>query len=408
LAEQRNLLRTLIDNLPDAVFVKDTGGHVVLDNLAHARYLGFENPSASVGKTDFDCLSPEKAEQFRGAEIELLNTGKEFNGEENLTLKNGDTRWFRTTKVPLRDERGKIIGLAGINRDITERKKWESELQSLHKQLIETSRHAGMAEVATSVLHNVGNVLNSVNISASLVGEQARGSNLDRLGKVVQLLQENQSTLGQFLAQDEKGSQLISYLGALFDILKKENTTIQAEVEALNKNIEHIKKIVSMQQSYARVAGVIESVQPSELVEDSMRMHEAAFQRHCIRVVRDYSDSPKLQVDRHKVIQILVNLLGNAKYACDTNPPANRIIRVRVNSPASGRIRIEVLDNGVGIPAENLTRIFSYGFTTRKNGHGFGLHGGALAAKEMGGSLHAHSEGPGKGSSFVLELPVTQ
>jgi PAS domain S-box-containing protein len=408
LAEQRNLLRTLIDNLPDAVFVKDTEGRVILDNLAHARYLGFENPSDSVGKSDFDCLSPEKAEQFRNAEIELFNTGKEFDGEENLTLKNSDTRWFRTTKVPLRDERGKIIGLAGINRDITERKKWESELQSLHKQLLETSRHAGMAEVATSVLHNVGNVLNSVNVSASLVGEQVRDSNLDRLGKVVQLLQENQSNLARFFTQDEKGTKLISYLAALFDILKKENTTVQAEVEALTKNIEHIKKIVAMQQSYARVAGVVETVQPSELVEDSMRMHEAAFQRHCIRVVRDYSESPTLQVDRHKVIQILVNLLGNAKYACDTNPPANRIIRVRVNSPATDRIRIEVLDNGVGIPSENLTRIFSYGFTTRKNGHGFGLHGGALAAKEMGGSLRAHSDGPGKGSAFVLELPVSQ
>lgn len=408
LAEQRNLLRTLIDNLPDAVFVKDNEGRVIIDNLAHARYLGFESPADSIGKSDFDCLSPEKAEQFRAAEIDLIKSGKEFNGEENLTLKSGDTRWFRTTKVPLRDEHGKIIGLAGINRDITERKKWESELQLLHKQLLETSRHAGMAEVATSVLHNVGNVLNSVNISASLVGEQVRDSNLERLGKVVQLLQENQSNLGQFLTQDEKGAKLISYLAALFDILKKESATVQNEVEALTKNIEHIKKIVAMQQSYARVAGVIETVQPAELIEDSMRMHEAAFQRHCIRVVRDYSDAPKLQVDRHKVIQILVNLLGNAKYACDTNPPANRIIRVRVNSPTAERIRIEIADNGVGIPQENLTRIFSYGFTTRKNGHGFGLHGGALAAKEMGGSLQAHSEGPGKGATFILELPVSQ
>lgn len=406
LAEKRNLLRTLIDNLPDAVFVKDNEGRVIIDNLAHARYLGFANPDDTIGKTDFDCFPPDKAETFRRPEIELLKSGKEFNAEEHLTLANGETCWFRTTKVPLRDENGKIVGLAGINRDITERKKWEAETESLHKQLLETSRHAGMAEVATSVLHNVGNVLNSVNISASIVDEQVRSPNLDRLNKVILLLQENASDLSRFLTQDEKGTKLVSFMEALFVILKKERETVQHEVEALTKNVEHIKKIVTMQQSYARVAGVVEIINPSELIEDSIRMHEAAFHRHAIKLVRDYSDVPKFAVDRHKVIQILVNLLGNAKYACEVNKPTNRIIRISLSAVSTNRIRIEVIDNGMGIAAENLTKVFSYGFTTRKNGHGFGLHSGALAAKEMGGSLHARSEGRGHGAAFILELPT--
>src|SRR3569833_3187859 len=267
LAENRYLLRTLIDNLPDAVFVKETDGRVIIDNLAHAQYLGFDDPAHTIGKTDFDCFPREKAEQFRRAEIELIHSGQEYNGEENLKLANGDTCWFRTTKVPLRDERGKIIGLAGINRDITERKKWESELESLHKQLLETSRHAGMAEVATSVLHNVGNVLNSVNVSASVVGEQVRSSNLERLSKVISLLEENRSDLSGFFKQEEKGKKLISFLEALFIILKKERETVQNEVEALTKNVEHIKKIVSLQQSYAKVSGVIEINPPVDLLE---------------------------------------------------------------------------------------------------------------------------------------------
>ena len=406
LAEKRNLLRTLIDNLPDAVFVKDTEGRVIIDNLAHARYLGFNDPTETIGKSDFDCFPREKAELFRKPELALLQSGKAYDGEENLTLANGEPCWFRTTKVPLRDDSGKIIGLAGINRDITERKKWEAEMESLHKQLLETSRHAGMAEVATSVLHNVGNVLNSVNVSASVVGDQVRSSNLERLSKVISLLQENRSDLSGFFKQEEKGRKLISFLEALFVILKKERETVQGEVEALTKNIEHIKKIVAMQQTYAKVAGVIETVSPSELIEDALRMHEAAFQRHAINVVRDYADAPKIAVDRHKVIQILVNLLGNAKYACDCNDPVNRIIRVRLNTVDHDRIRMEVIDNGMGIAAENVTRIFSYGFTTRKNGHGFGLHSGALAAKEMGGSLNATSNGPGQGAAFILELPI--
>ena len=406
LAEKRNLLRGLIDNLPDAVFVKDTEGRVIIDNLAHARYLGFEDTALTIGKTDFDCFPREKAEQFRRPELELIQSGKEYNGEESLELANGDTCWFRTTKVPLRDDSGKIIGLAGINRDITERKKWESELESLHKQLLETSRHAGMAEVATSVLHNVGNVLNSVNVSASVVGEQVRSSNLDRLSKAVSLLQENRSDLSGFFKQEEKGAKLISFLEALFVILKKERETVQHEVDALTKNVEHIKKIVSMQQSYAKVSGIIEIINPSELIEDSLRMHEAAFLRHAVKVVREYSDVPKIAIDRHKVMQILVNLFSNAKYACDFNDPANRTIRIRLNAVEDDRIRIEVIDNGMGIAAENVTRIFSYGFTTRKTGHGFGLHSGALAAKDLGGSLHATSKGPGKGATFVLELPI--
>ena len=406
LAEKRNLLRTLIDNLPDAVFVKDTEGRVIIDNLAHARYMGFEDPASTIGKTDFDCFPREKADQFRRPELELIQSGKEYNGEEYLKLATGDTCWFRTTKVPLRDDHGKIIGLAGINRDITERKKWESELESLHKQLLETSRHAGMAEVATSVLHNVGNVLNSVNVSASMVGEHVRSTNLDRLSKVISLLQENRSDLSGFFRQEEKSAKLISFLEALFVILQKERETVQREVDALTKNVEHIKKIVAMQQSYAKVSGVIENVNPVELIEDSLRMHEAAFQRHAVKVVRDYSDTPKIAIDRHKVIQVLVNLFSNAKYACDSNDPTNRIIQVRLNCAGDERIRIEVIDNGMGIAEENVTRIFSYGFTTRKMGHGFGLHSGAIAAKEMGGSLHATSKGPGQGATFVLELPI--
>jgi PAS domain S-box-containing protein len=405
LVEGRNLLRILIDNLPDSVFVKDTEGRVIIDNVAHARYLGFEETSQSKGKSDFDCFPKEKADEFRGPELRLLESGKEYNAEENLTLKNGEVRWMLTTKVPLRDAHGKIIGLAGINRDITERKKWESELESLHKQLMETSRQAGMAEVATSVLHNVGNVLNSVNVSASIVDEQIRASSLERLQKAITLLKEHRANLAEFV-QDKHGAKVISYLEALLTVMEKERDTIQSETRSLSKNIEHIKKIVSMQQSYARIAGVSEIVSPVEILEDSVRVHEVAYQRHCIRVVREFSDVPKISVDRHKVIQILVNLLGNAKYACDVNSPANRIIRLRVSAPASNRIRIEVIDNGMGIVSENLTRIFSYGFTTRKNGHGFGLHSGALAAKEMGGSLSVHSDGLGKGAAFILELPV--
>jgi signal transduction histidine kinase len=263
-----------------------------------------------------------------------------------------------------------------------------------------------MAEVATSVLHNVGNVLNSVNVSASIVEDKVKNSSTTKLAKVLGMLRDNEKDLAQFLARADKGKQLVSYLDVLNEHLLTERSEVLQEMKNLCRNIEHIKEIVVMQQTYAKVAGVVEIVNPSELVEDALRMHSMAYQRHAVQVIREFGDAPIISVDRHKTIQILVNLLQNAKYACEARKTDDRKVTVRIASTSSDRIRIQVADNGVGIPQANLTRIFSHGFTTRKEGHGFGLHSGALAAKEMGGALIAQSEGPGHGATFTLELPT--
>jgi signal transduction histidine kinase len=123
-------------------------------------------------------------------------------------------------------------------------------------------------------------------------------------------------------------------------------------------------------------------------------------------VIREYdAQSPEITVEKHKALQILVNLIRNAKYACDESGSTDKRLTLRVYN-GGGRVRIAVIDNGVGIPAENLVRIFNHGFTTRENGHGFGLHSAALAARELGGVLRVHSEGPGRGAAFTLELPL--
>jgi two-component system NtrC family sensor kinase len=177
---------------------------------------------------------------------------------------------------------------------------------------------------------------------------------------------------------------------------------------SVGQHIEHIKEIVAMQQSYAKVSGVCEDLAPAGLVEDALRMNAAAFDRHHIEVTREFADgTPPVRVDRHKVLQILINLLRNAKYAMEAQSGQAKRLVVRVGMAAPDRVGITVSDNGVGIDPDHLTRIFSHGFTTKKDGHGFGLHSGANAAKEMGGALIAHSDGPGKGAEFTLELPTT-
>jgi signal transduction histidine kinase len=293
---------------------------------------------------------------------------------------------------------------AALRMEIEAHKAAQDSLEAAQKQLVQTSRQAGMAEVATSILHNVGNVLNSVNVSAALMQKSARASKAVGVAKVATLLGENENDLAAFL-QSEKGKQLIAYLDGLGKQLTAEQTQLLAELTGLARNIDHIKQVVAMQQSYARVSGVLEQVDAKELVEDALRMQKESFDRRGIQIIRDFDELPQLELDRHKVLSILVNLLTNAKHACDSAGVHGKIV-ISIRLTESSRLKIQVQDNGVGISSENLTRIFSHGFTTRKDGHGFGLHSGAVAAQEMSGTLSVHSDGPGKGATFTLELPV--
>ena len=272
--------------------------------------------------------------------------------------------------------------------------------------LIRISRQAGMSEVATAVLHNVGNVLNSVNVSAALAANDLRRSKCGNVSLIANLMKEHAADLGHFMTHDHKGRRLPGYLAKLGEHLVEEKRSIIAELECLIKNVEHINDIVAMQQNYAKVRGATETVIVTDLVEDAFRMNRAALDRHEVQLCREYDSThvAKITVEKHKVMQILVNLVRNAKYACSESGQPDKRVTVRVTN-GDDRIRISLVDNGVGIVEENLSRIFSHGFTTRKNGHGFGLHSAALAAQEMGGTLTAYSDGPGRGATFTLELP---
>src|SRR5882672_11625833 len=294
-----------------------------------------------------------------------------------------------------------------LQKEIHDRIETQSKLEETHKQLLQVSRQAGMAEVATGVLHNVGNVLNSVSVSATVVCERLRQSEVDDLHCAAAMLDEKNGQLAKFLTDDPKCKLLPEYLIKASKLLASERDELVSEMAAVVQHIEHIKEIVAMQQSYAKVFGVLEPVPPTALVRDALRMNAAAFERHGVRIIQQFDENvPPALVDRHKVLQILVNLLRNAKYAIDEQAPAEKRLEIHVSRAAGGNVAITVRDNGVGIPPENLTLIFSDAATTEKDGHGFGLHSGALAAKQMNGSLSVNSEGPGLGASFTLELPV--
>jgi PAS domain S-box-containing protein len=290
--------------------------------------------------------------------------------------------------------------------DITARKQAEAERERLQHQLIDSSRQAGMAEMATGVLHNVGNVLNSVNVSARLLSDQLKQSSVTRLAKVSALLQEHALDLGAFLTTDAQGQHFPRFFTQLTHQLEAERAAGVDEVEGLMRNVDHIKEIVSLQQSYARVSGIRERLDLLTLLDDALKTLDVSVLQANFEVVREVDPVPELLTDKHKVLQILVNLISNAKYALSTLTSVEPRLTLRIWQPNSACVSVEVANNGVGIDREHLTQIFEHGFTTKKDGHGFGLHSSALAAKELGGALTAYSEGPGCGATFRLELPV--
>ncbi|MEN6331846.1 MAG: PAS domain S-box protein [Smithella sp.] len=292
---------------------------------------------------------------------------------------------------------------------IAAKEKALSELASAQSKLLEMSRAAGMAEVATGVLHNVGNVLNSVNVSCTLIRDQLEQSRIGNVARVAGLLVEPEGGLTRFLMEDPRGRQIPAYLASLAPVLEDEQQLLLRETLSLRDRVEHIKEIVVMQQNYGRVSGVEETIPVEQLLEDAVTFNSEALARHGITVHRQYQPVPPITVDKHKVLQILLNLISNAKYACtEDGRGGEKCIILRVFSPDPQRVLIQIEDNGMGIPPENLSRIFQHGFTTRKTGHGFGLHSGALAARELSGNLTAQSEGQGAGAVFTLDLPYKQ
>ncbi|PTX94431.1 PAS domain-containing sensor histidine kinase [Opitutus sp. ER46] len=403
-------LGELLRSLNSLVYFKDHQSRfIAVSSSKAARHQLL--PADLVGKSDRDLFADIHADETLADEERIMRTGEPLIAKlEKVEWRDGRETWSETSKLPLRDAAGAIIGTYGLTHDVTERERVGQELEQAHRALLETSRLAGMAEVATGVLHNVGNVLTSLNVSANVLSGGLRQTKTENLARVAALLAAHEADLATFVTDDPKGRLIPEYIETLSRHLVEERDRLLAEVGGLQQNIDHIKEIITMQQAYATTAGVVEPLAPATLVEDALRMNTGALLRHAVTVVREFQPVPLVRAERGKVLQILVNLIRNAKYAVDDAGRADKIIRIRIESDASGYVRLIVADNGIGITPENITHIFQHGFTTRAigGGHGFGLHSARRAATELKGRLTAESDGPGQGARFTLELPVAE
>jgi NO-binding membrane sensor protein with MHYT domain/signal transduction histidine kinase len=300
------------------------------------------------------------------------------------------------------DAAGNPERILGVSWDVTQQVLQEERRQELQLQLRDASRDAGMAEVATGVLHSVGNVLNSLGVSASLMQSQLRDSRVTNVQRVATLLSEQGDGVGKFVSEDERGRALPGYLAQLGEHLGAENQRLQNEAAAIAAHVGHIRTIVAAQQTYARRGGVTEAIDVAELLDNAVAIHFADMTDVTIR--REYEPLAPLILDRHKLIQILGNLLSNARHALKARADGPRQLTLSIRRQGNDAVAIEVRDSGVGIEQSVLRRLFEFGFTTKKEGHGFGLHTSAILAKELAGELEASSDGPGQGARFVLRL----
>jgi PAS domain S-box-containing protein len=400
--------RAITEAAEDAIITADCAGRIRFWNAAAERIFGYVAAEV-VGRNMMDFIVPSRYGEAKHKELmEFARTGDGSAVGHRLELsalrKSGSEFPIELSLSRYRDDTGYVA--VALVRDISDRKQTQATLERMHSELVEASHQAGMAEVATGVLHNVGNVLNSANVSTELAIQGVRKISVSGLAKVVALIDEHKDDLGRFVTADDKGRHVPTYLAELCRHLAFEQTGVLNELASLASSIDHIKHIVSMQQRYAGGFGAAEPVALADVLDDAIKMKAAACARHHIHVIREYEDIPDMVLEKHLLLQIVVNLLSNAMGALRDCDQADKTVSVRFHREGERGVRVDVRDNGMGISKEDLTSVFQYGFTTKKDGHGFGLHNSALAAQAMGGSLTAHSDGPGQGATFALVLPL--
>lgn len=333
-----------------------------------------------------------RTEELKDRNDRLLNRViSELKGVRDELQRNNEA--LETANSQLRDE-------------MQQRMTAEAERNALQADLVEIARRVGLEELTTNILHNVGNTLNSVNVSLSKIERQIIASKVNSIPQLASLLSQNEERLIDFIRNDPRGQKVPEYIRRLSELLEIEKREIETEIDVLRKSVDHINQIVSYQQAYSKLVEFRELLDVCELIRDALSITAGELDRFGIKAHCEFSVIPPMLVDRRKLIQIMLNLISNAKHAIVDRGEPNGWIRITTELAEGDILRLVVEDNGLGITKENMGRLFTFGFTTRDEGHGFGLHGCANHAHEMDGKIYAESQGLNAGARFVLELPI--
>jgi signal transduction histidine kinase len=366
---QRRALEVLTSRLNIAlraarigIYERDVSGDDLWWN--ESMYQLFERAPASFDPRDerwLKCVHPDDLDRVRRSSRGPLETGAIRHFQFRIVLPSGETRHLESIdgvgEGDAADSR-----IVGLLMDVTARTEAETRERDLQQQMLDTSHRAGMAEIATGVLHNVGNMVNSIGVANAAAARQIRALRLERA----------------------------------------RIQTVMAELDVTSALVDHLRQIVSAQQSAALFGGLLAPCNLEEVLEDTLRLH--VRDQHHIEIQREYQALPPVVTDRHKLVQIVANLLSNARDALNTSGSGG-LLRVRLFREEDDAV-INIEDSGVGMSAEVLAKLWCFGFTTKPGGHGFGLHYCAKAAREIGAIITAHSKGRGHGSRVIIRLPM--
>lgn len=337
-----------------------------------------------------------------------LASGKieKYEGEHRMHRLTGGEFWFYIRAAAVKDGEGRPIRISGSNTDITERKHTEFELERAQQEALYHAHQAGKAEFATTVLHNIGNVLNSVNVSGNQIRQTLRKSKIPQMLMSLDLIRENLDNVHDFFAKHEKGKVLPSYLAQIGERLEEDYRFLMELSEGIKTKIDLMRDVIERQQSHAKGSDVIERRDLAHLAEEALKIQMESINKNRVSIRKRFHRYVEVELPTTQVIHILINLIKNAVEAMESTPEDKRVLYLDIDADSSGRPLLRIKDSGCGIEPSHLSNMFRHGFTTKQNGHGFGLHYCKDSMLEIGGDIQVRSEGVGKGASFELVFPV--
>ena len=400
LQENEYQIRSILENSPDYILNVDDSCKIQYCNRS---IVGFEKQEL-VGTSILELTTKENQQKLQNSINKVFSSGAADNIEIDMLFSGADNHWFEIRFARLKAD-DPISQVMIIATDITQRLIAESELEDAQNLAIEKAHKAGMVDIASGILHNVGNLLNSVNTSIHVLGKILRNSSHDGLSQANSILREKIDSLDEFVASDPKGKLLLKYYFQVGEMIEKEHGQLADNTNRIKEKLELISGVIAAQQSFADADSLTEKHSLAAVVEDVLTIHMGSIERYGIAIEKDFCELPKIPIQKAKLVHVLISILDNATEAMSDLNDQLKKITISTAKEAENVI-LTISDTGVGIPEENLKRIFMHDYRNAQNRHCFSLHCSAIYMTEMNGTIWAKSGGKNKGATFYLQLPM--
>lgn len=433
---ERSLLRTLIDNLPDRIYVKDTGGRKIISNHADVASVNTRSETDVIGKTDLELFDGDIGRRGYHDDMDVIQSGGPIlNKEEFFFDREGNKQWILTSKVPVKDELGKVSRIIGIGHNITERKKNEEHLEQLNEELTRQSQELnkqaadlkklneqltlqkeqelekaiaqGKFESASEVLHDIGNALVGFGSYLNRINRVLDKNSADAVKNLNLFVKQQQITLASAIGTD-KANALVTITDGIAKTQTESNTEIGASVHELVNIITHIQEILNIQRQFVRGHGGVHERKPINLghvIDDCKAMLLAAFDKKGIQLITSIQPGRHIiKGDHTKLMQVLLNVLKNGVEAMEFGAPEKKITISLAT--VNNKIELKIADNGHGFDHETGLRLFERGFTTKESGTGIGLYNFRSIVESHSGTFEIKSDGRGLGAVTTINFSV--